>query len=158
MENIEYLAFVDELGKTSDGKYIYRFDFSDEPEVVWGEYFNVCPSIIVPDLQPDINTLSMTANVISEKKMSTAKRNACFSMQDCIDGIIALAFYEIEDNDNQPLYFMFGENLEEVKKKLTSFGMKLENLQTIEKPDDVINSFIESINEKNNDDLDPIGF
>lgn len=96
---MEYLAFVDELGKDSDGQFIYRLDFTEDAEIVWGDYFNVVPAIVVPDLQPEKNCLSSQATMKSPKRLNLAKRNPCFSMQDCIDGIISLCFSDIsEDN------------------------------------------------------------
>ena len=38
-----FLAFVDEVGKDGD-KWLYRFDFTIDPEVVWGMGFNVVPA------------------------------------------------------------------------------------------------------------------
>ena len=69
----EYLAFVDEIGRTIDGKYLYRFDYCKDTEIVWGNYFNITPAIIVPNIQPDNNCLSKTEEVISEKKIRTCK-------------------------------------------------------------------------------------
>ena len=60
----EFLGFVDEIGRTVDGKHIYRFDFTLDTETIWGEYFNVTPSAIIPDLQPDKNALSKQAKAI----------------------------------------------------------------------------------------------
>ena len=53
----EYLAFIEEIGRTINGEYSYCFYFTYDTEIVWGEYFNVTPSAIIPDLQPDINAL-----------------------------------------------------------------------------------------------------
>ena len=60
----DFLCFVDLIGQTIDGKYIYRFDFTIDTDVVWGEYFNVTPSAIIPDLQPDKHSLSHSGKVI----------------------------------------------------------------------------------------------
>ena len=91
----EYLAFVDEIGRTIDGYYTYKFDFTYDKEIVWGDFFNICPCSIVPNLIPDINTLSHTINIDLPSQLELAKNNMCFSMQDCIDGIIPLIFSEI---------------------------------------------------------------
>ena len=79
---IEYLGFVDEIGRTTDGKYVYRFDFTVDKDTIWGEYFNITPSAIIPDLQADINSLTKQAKVIFPREMVIAKKNFCFSMQD----------------------------------------------------------------------------
>lgn len=136
----EYLAFVDYIGKTIDGKYIYRFDFTVDTDTVWGDFFNVTPSGIVPDLHPDINTLTKTCKVNFKKEMQLAKKNYCFSMQDCIDGIIPLIFSEISENlieyNDSPLFFRFGEPFENVKKILDSIGIEMYDIEEIKKGDE----------------------
>ena len=37
----EYLGFVDEIGRTVDGKYIYRFDFTVDKETIWGDFLTL---------------------------------------------------------------------------------------------------------------------
>lgn len=158
-----FLGFVDLIGRTIDGKYIYRFDFTTDTDVLWGEYFNVTPSGIIPDLQPDKNTLSFSIKANFPKEMIIAKRNYCFSMQDCIDGIIPLIFSEIDDItlelDKKPFFLRFGEPFIDVKTKLQSIGIELYELVEIEKGDDsaidaLINSFEneEEYFDENNDD------
>ena len=137
----EYLAFVDEIGRTIDGKYLYRFDYCKDTEIVWGNYFNITPAIIVPNIQPDNNCLSKTEEVISEKKLELAKTNGCFSMQDCIDGIISLCFSQINDDESiyyngEPLKFDFGEKLEDVRERLTKCGFTLCGLKEAEVDDE----------------------
>ena len=108
----EFLGFIDEIGRTRDGGYIYRFEFTLDTETIWGEYFNVTPSAIIPDLQADINALTRQAKAIFPREMVIAKRNYCFSMQDCIDGIIPLMISEIDDNtlllEDKPFFLKFG--------------------------------------------------
>lgn len=157
----EYLAFVDFIGRTTDGKYIYRFDFTTDTDIVWGEFFNIAPAAIVPNIQPDINTLSSTANVVFPREMIIAKKNYCFSMQDCIDGIIPLIFCEIDENTieyhEKPLYFNFATPLSLVDEILKSLGLALEDMKEVEKGDDsAIDDLIDSMDDENNDD--DIGF
>lgn len=145
----EYLAFVDFIGRTIDGKYIYRFDFTFDPDTVWGDYFNITPAAIVPDLQPDRNSLSSTSKAIFPIEMEIAKRNYCFSMQDCFDRIIPLIFSEISENtleiNEKPFFLMFGENIDKVKEILSFIGIELFDIEEVEKGDestidDLINS------------------
>lgn len=137
----EYLAFVDEIGRTIEGNYLYRFDYCTEKEIVWGDYFNITPSVIVPNIQPDTNSLSSTEEVISPKRFELAKTNGCFSMQDCIDGIISLCFSQINDEESiyyneEPLKFDFGEKQEEVRERLKNCGLTLCGLKEIEVDDE----------------------
>ena len=136
----EYLAFVDYIGRTIDGQYIYRFDFTVDPDSVWGEFFNVTPSGIVPDMQPDINSLSKTCKVNFPIEMQIAKKNYCFSMQDCIDGIIPVIFSEISEEavvyNDAPLFFKFGEEYETVKNVLTSIGLEMYDVELVKTGDE----------------------
>jgi hypothetical protein len=155
----EYLGFVDEIGRTYDGKYIYRFDFTMDIDTIWGEYFNVTPSAIIPDLQPDKNSLTKQAKVIFPREMVIAKKNFCFSMQDCIDGIIPLIFSEIDDDtlvyDEKPFFIRFGTEFEEVEKILTSIGLSFFEIEEVEKGDDsAIDNLIDSMDEFENDEDD----
>lgn len=152
-----YLAFVDNIGRTTDGKYIYRFDFTVDTESVWGDYFHVVPSGIIPDLQPDINCLTKSGNVIFPREMAIAKKSYCFSMQDCIDGIMPLIFCEIDENtieyNDAPLFFKFGEDFEYVKYVLNKVGLELTDLNDVKKGDDsAIDELIDSMDDNNDDD------
>ena len=153
----EYLAFVDEIGRTIDGKYLYRFDFTTDTDVVWGEFFNVTPSAIIPDLQPDKNSLSSTSKAIFPVEMAIAKKNYCFSMQDCIDGIIPLIFSELDEHaieiDEKPFLLRFGESLSDVKDKLSKIGVELFEMEEVVKGDDsAIDSLIDAMGDENNDE------
>jgi hypothetical protein len=160
----EYLGFVDLIGRTIDGKYLYRFDFTLDADILWGEFFNVTPSAIIPDLQPDINALSHSAKVIFPREMVIAKKNFCFSMQDCIDGILPLIFSEIDENtieyNNAPFFIRFGETFEEVTKKLNEIGLEMFDITEIEHGDkgaidDLIDSLDgDSLESEDDDDND----
>lgn len=146
----EYLGFVDMIGRTVDGGYIYRFDFTLDADVVWGEYFNVTPSAIIPDLQPDKNSLSRTGKVIFPREMVIAKRSYCFSMQDCIDGILPLIFCEIDEDtielNDGPFFLRFGETFENVERKLFEVGLILTDLTEVEKGNsNAIDALIDNI-------------
>ena len=146
----EFLGFVDEIGRTVDGKYIYRFDFTLDTETIWGEYFNVAPSAIIPDLQPDKNALSRQAKAIFPREMVLAKKNYCFSMQDCIDGIIPLIFSEIDENtleyNEKPFFIHFGETFTDVE-------ITFVNVEKVEKGDEsAIDNLIDSMDDNEEDD------
>lgn len=158
----EFLAFVDFIGKTIDGKYIYRFDYTTDTETVWGDFFNVAPAAIVPDIQPDKNTLSRTQNVYFSREMIIAKKNYCFSMQDCIDGIIPLIFCEIDETtieyEEKPLYFRFGTPMEKINEVFSKLGIETTDLEEVEKGDETpIDDLLDAM-DNNNDDDDDIGF
>jgi hypothetical protein len=153
----EFLGFVDLIGRTIDGKYLYRFDFTSDIDVLWGEYFNVTPSAIIPDLQPDKNTLSRSAKVIFPREMVIAKKNYCFSMQDCIDGIIPLIFSEIDNEtlelNDAPFFIRFGETFDDIIEKLKKVDIEMFDIIEIEKGDNsAIDALINSIDDSDVDD------
>lgn len=146
----EFLGFIDLIGLTIDGNPIYRFDFTYDTETIWGDYFNVTPSAIIPDLQPDKNAISKQAKAVFPREMVIAKKNYCFSMQDCIDGIIPLMFSEIDDNtleyDNKPFFLSFGEDFESIIQKLNAVNIEFYEIEEMENGDDsAIDALIENM-------------
>ena len=141
----DFLAFVDLVGKRIDGKYIYRFDFTKSPDIVWGDQWNATPAGIVPNIAPMENCLSLTGQVICGHRYMLAKENTCFSMQDCIDGIIPLLFDE--PYDDELMVLPFGIGISEVQEILEERGLALENLKDIneEKDNEVIDDLIEKL-------------
>ena len=150
----EYLAFIDFIGRTVNGGYIYRLDFTLDTDTVWGEFFNVVPSALIPDLQPDINCISKTFKIITENELILATNSYCFSMQDCIDGINPLCFSEINENtiviDEKPLYFSFGEKFDDILETLSKINIEPFEINNIDHGDySAIDDFLD-----NNDDND----
>lgn len=154
----EYLAFVDFVGMTIGGGYIYRFDLTTDTETVWGDFFNVAPAALVPDIQPDKNTLSHSFKASFPRELVIAKKSFCFSMQDCIDGIIPLAFSEIDDNtleDNGiPFSLPFGEPFEKIKESFERNGIEIFDMEEVEKGDEsAIDDLINAIGGEEDDEF-----
>lgn len=155
----DFLGFVDLIGRTIDGKYIYRFDFTTDIDTIWGEYFNITPSSIIPDLQPDKNALSRQAKVIFPREMVIAKKNYCFSMQDCIDGIIPLIFSEIDENtlmyNDSPFHIHFGTPFSKIENIFMLMGLNFFEIEEVERGDEsAIDNLIDSMDTSLNDDYD----
>lgn len=125
----DYLAFVKKIGTTLDGKNIYEFMFSTVPDVVWGDNFNIVPAGIIPNLLPEQNCLSRKGRVITDTVFKLACESTCFSMMDCIDGIIAICFTEAGIENEY--HFDFGEEFNEVLKKLKKYGLSLVDIEDI---------------------------
>ena len=65
-------------------------------------------------------------------KLDLVQNNCCFGFQDCTDGIIALAWENVDDYDEYPdergrLFFMFGETLNKVENKLAMCNILMLN-------------------------------
>lgn len=116
-----YLAFIENIGINLNDKYVYHFYFSDVPEVVWGEFWNVCPCSIVPFITPDKATITNIYECELEYEINLVTSNSCFSMQDCIDQIIALGWLDLHENilyDGKSMSFKFGEHFEDTENKI----------------------------------------
>ena len=125
-----YLIFVRLIGEENDGNYRYEFIFSDNPDETWGDHWEEKPICLVHDPMPNDEYITETKILKSKIKFDLIQNNCCFSMQDCIDGIIALINENIDDYSTYPedgrLYFMYGEHIEEVEKRLAMKNLLLE--------------------------------
>lgn len=149
----EFLAFVKKIGTTLNGDNIYEFMFTTDTNAVWGENFNIIPAGIVPNLTPEINSLSRKARLITNIDFHLACESTCFSMMDCIDNIIALCFTPTDNNVE--MHLNFGDSIIQVQNTLQKHNLQLiefENIQIQE--DDIINDVIQQLEESQNNDDD----
>jgi len=120
--NEVYLCFIRLIGEENDGYYRYEFIFTDNPDEVWGEDWEHKPIGLINNPIPSDDYLTEIHIVKTKIKFDLIQNNMCFSMQDCLDGIVALAWQNIDELDAYPedgrIYFMFGESLEDVERKL----------------------------------------
>lgn len=111
------LIFMRLVGEDNEGNYEYDAYISDTPDLVWGEDWNEnCPSACASILPQD-STYSSIVRYKSPVRLVCAQENTCFSMQDCIDGIISLVYYEMDDG-SIPLIIPFAEEMDSVNEKL----------------------------------------
>jgi len=125
------LIFINKIGKNSDDEYQYEFMFSTDISIVWGDGWSTIPSGICSqvDKLPHNSTYDLTKKVISKLNLDVAQDNTCFSMQDCIDKIVALAWENITDYEEYPfnrLVFHYGDTFEEVDEKLQEHNIDIE--------------------------------
>lgn len=143
-----HLVYIRRVGENFSGRYEYELFFSETPENVWGEDWNVaCPSAC-GELAPDEGTYSTVRRVQTDVWINTVQENSCFSMQDCIDQIVALAW-----TDNASLILQFGESFSSTADKLMKVGIVLDIAQPYaEKRNDVAES--DEISDDKTDDTD----
>jgi len=136
------LAFISEIGRTVEGNYLYKFDFTEQPETVWGDYFNVTPTIIVPNLMPYEENICESWRIEMNYHLILASQSGCFSMQDSFDKIIPLAFVDIEEYDliyynDKVLMFEFGESENEILEKIKYFNFKIIEKEELHKEEKI---------------------
>jgi hypothetical protein len=117
-----YLCFIRLIGEENDGYYRYEFIFTDNIDEVWGDDFDQKPCCLVNGLMPNEEYIYEVHIVKMKIKLDLIQDNCCFGFQDCTDGVIALAWENMDDYDEYPedgrIFFRFGETLEEVENKL----------------------------------------
>ena len=126
-----YLCFVRLIGKENDGYYQYEFIFTDNIDEVWGEDFNQKPACLVNNLMISEEYITEVHTVKTKIKFDLIQDNCCFSVSDCYDGIIALAWEDISQYEEYPedgrLFFKFGESIEDVDSKLAMKNILMSN-------------------------------
>ena len=124
------LVYINPIGENSNGKYEYELFFSKTPELVWGENWEMPCASICGDMKPDESTYSNVKRIISDIPFFCVQENTCFSMQDCIDGCVALFFEDISNYSEYPTPYRivcsFGEDYKNVKEKLNGRGVCIE--------------------------------
>lgn len=116
------LGFINFIGTEIDGFNQYELIFTLYPDDFWGENFNYKPAGICNGLEPDRKYIQKVVRIKTLVNLDLIQNSGCFSMQDCMDGIVALAYENLELLDEYPsdgrLYLMFGEKYEDVERKL----------------------------------------
>lgn len=117
-----YLCFIRLIGEENDGFYRYEFIFTDNVDEVFGEDFNQKPACLVNDLMVDEQYVTEVHVVRTKIKLDLIQNSCCFSVSDSYDGIVSIAWENIDDMDEFPeegrIFFKFGETYEEVENKL----------------------------------------
>ena len=124
-----YLIFINKIGTTWDDKIMYEFLFSDTTENVdgddWGEY----PANGVPS-PPNETFVKMVGKLsTSELNLDVIQDDEKFAVWDAVDGMVAMAWENLDDYDQYPehrLFFNFVDTLKKVKDKLYERDLILE--------------------------------
>jgi hypothetical protein len=127
---MSYLIYVNELGPNYKGDNTYEFIFSNSLEEIWGDSWESNPANGYPS-PPDLNFIDRVATLMSnEITLSVIQKSDYFSMTDCMDDVISLAWEnEIDEIDftiKKRLVFRFGETEQSVKNKLYERDIVLE--------------------------------
>jgi hypothetical protein len=119
------LIYINELGPDYKGHNIYEFIFSEKTDV-WGDRWESKPSNSYPS-PPDLEYIQKVGVLKNtDIKLSLIQHSDYFSMEEAIDGIIALGWENESFGNNGRLYFRFGDNEDLVKDKLYEKDLILE--------------------------------
>lgn len=114
------LVFINKIGKNWKGNYIYEFLFSDlDLEEIDGEGWDSYPSSGNPMAPEDF--IKESGSLVCELRLDLIQESDSFAMWDAVDGVIAMAWENMEGYDEYPerrLHFSFGEEKQSVEDKL----------------------------------------
>jgi len=118
---MSYLIYINGLGTNYKGENIYEFIFSDNIDEVWGQDWEVRPANGYPS-PPDIEHVKKVGTLTNgEITLELVQNSDVFSVQDGLDGVIAIGWEKEEDIDFsmvKRLVFRYGDKEQEVKDKL----------------------------------------
>ena len=116
MEESEFkLVYVNPIGVNSNEEREYEFFFSETPDIVWGEDWNIQCASACENLLPDENTYTLIKRLKTKMDIFCVQQNSCYSMQDCIDGCVCLCYFFDEINEKY-IPLQFGVDKKEVDK------------------------------------------
>ena len=122
------IIFIKPLNKNIQNQYEYEFLFSDDISMVYGQNWDHIPCSVCGDIPPEEGTYDLVKRVICDIKFDVAQENSSFSMQDCIEDIIALGWENVMEYDDYPderLVIHYGEDYDVVEKKLLERNIEL---------------------------------
>ena len=118
---MNYLIYINGLGSNYKGENIYEFIFSDSLDNVWGENWEARPANGYPS-PPDIENVTKVGVLTNGGiTLDLVQNSDVFSVQDAMDGVIALGWEKEEEIDFslvKRLVFKFGDDEKTVKDKL----------------------------------------
>jgi hypothetical protein len=115
-----YLIYINYVGKDWKGKYVYEFIFSDSIQNIDGENWDTYPASGMPN-PPYEEFIKVVGRLESDLKLDVVQESDTFAVWDAVDGVIALAWENIngyEEYPNVRLCFKFGEINNSVTDKL----------------------------------------
>ena len=126
---MSFLIYINGLGPNYRGENIYEFIFSDSINEIWGESWELKPANGYPS-PPDVEHVKKVGTLTNgEITLELVQNSDVFSVQDSIDGVLALGWEKEEDIDFslvKRLVFKFGDEEQIVKDKLYERDLVLE--------------------------------
>lgn len=127
---MQSLIYVNIVGKNAEDEYVYEFYFSDDPEMAWGVDWDIKPATICNLAVPQKQTYDIIKTLKTEMVLTVAQKNSCFSMQDCKDGILPIAWEDIDGYDEYPeegrIVLPFAINMDDIDEIFSKRNLNFE--------------------------------
>lgn len=118
---MNYLIYINGMGPNYKGESIYEFIFGESIDDVWGENWEARPANGYPS-PPDVEHVNKVGTLVTgDITLELVQNSDVFSVQDSIDGVLALGWEKEEEIDFsliKRLVFKYGEKEQDVKDKL----------------------------------------
>lgn len=114
------LVYINKVGQNWKGNLIYEFLFSDILKNIDADGWDSYPSSNNPE-PPEEKFIKKTGGLVTQMKLNMVQESDSFGMWDAVDGIIALAWENLDGYDEYPesrLFFTFGEDIKSIESKL----------------------------------------
>jgi hypothetical protein len=128
-----FLIYINVVGKNYQGNYLYEFIFSDSIKNIDGEEWDTFPASGRPQAPHD-KFIKKVGRLESELNLDVIQNSDTFAVWDAVDGVIALAWENINAYESYPekrLCFRFGEAIKDVEEKLYEKDLILKYIKEI---------------------------
>ena len=115
-----FLIYINKIGTNHKGNLLYEFIFSDSTENVDGESWDTYPASGRPE-PPHSKFIKTVGMLETDIVFELIQDSDTLAVWDAIDGIIAMAYENINDYDTYPetrLHFHFGDKIKDIEDKL----------------------------------------
>ena len=119
MDNL-FLIYINKIGLNWKGEYIYEFIFADDIKDVDGEGWDSYPASSTPE-PPETKFIQEVGTLKATLNLDVIQDSQSFAVWDAVDGIIALAWENLDDYEEYPdsrISFNFGEEKNKVTETL----------------------------------------
>lgn len=128
-----FLIYINMIGRDYNENFLYEFIFSDSIKNIDGEDWDKFPASGRPSAPHD-NFIKKVGRLESKLKLDVIQNSDTFAVWDAVDGVIALAWENVNAYDSYPdfrIHFNFGEKIQKVEEKLYEKDLILQyNRQT----------------------------
>lgn len=115
-----FLIYINKIGANHKGNLLYEFIFSNTTENIDGESWDTYPASGRPE-PPHSKFIKKVGMLETDIVFELIQDSDTLAVWDAIDGIIAMAYENINDYDTYPetrLHFHFGDKLKDIEDKL----------------------------------------
>jgi hypothetical protein len=126
-----FLTYINPLSRNYKGEYVYEFIFSDNIEIEYGQDWTASPASGGELTPPPLHEIKKVGLIeTSAICLDLGIFSDMFSMEDCVENILALG-WENETPDDMPrLVFHYGETFDSVKNKFYSRDIIMKIIET----------------------------